>query len=208
MFRKLLIASIIVVGFGLTALAAPPPKDAPKEAVSGGVAPGPWRDREQLITIANEEAKKAYRKQQGLAADADVGDFDYDRKPTGAVHHNYVEPNGDTWRVILNSTLTIARATKVMRRVEVPLDTAGKLCGEVKFPTADDPATKDSLATVLAGKVVDAQGAAVSGAEVEVFPNETRGNWPHLAIGKTQAGTDGTFRFAMIPAGRNTPCMP
>jgi hypothetical protein len=90
-------------------------------------------DKAGLIAIANEEAKKAYRIKHRLATDALAPDFDYDRKPTGAVHNNRVLPDGENWRVTLTSTLTIGGVKEVIFHVEVPLDRSGKLIGEVKI---------------------------------------------------------------------------
>lgn len=122
------------------------PPSAARPAEKLAEAPGGERtaalDKAKLIEIANEEAKKAYRKQRGLAADARVPDFDYDRKPTGAVHHNLVEPEGDNWRVILMSTLTVNGVTKILFHVEVPLNQVGKVAGEVKFKDTDEPSAK------------------------------------------------------------------
>ena len=114
----------------------PAAKEAPKDAKAA---------RKRLIEIANEEAKKAYRKQHGLAADAQVDDFDFDRKPTGVWHHNWVEPNGDHCQVILQATIPKDGVRTVIQRVEVPLTREGKLCGEVKFAWPNTPLPIDDL---------------------------------------------------------------
>jgi hypothetical protein len=117
---------------------------AATQAAEGGIAqeisdkpatqPAAEVTREELIKIANEEAKKAYRKQHNMAVDAVVGDFDFPRKPTGAVYVTRVEADGDNNRVIFTISLTVAGRTTV-NRTDVLLDKAGKLVGEVKFQT-------------------------------------------------------------------------
>ena len=39
--------------------------------------------------------------------------------------------------MVLELTITVSGATKILFHVEVPLDKAGKLAGEVKFKDAD-----------------------------------------------------------------------
>ena len=93
----------------------------------------------KLIEIANEEAKKAYRKKHGMAPNAVVGDFDYPRKPTGSRYNTQVKAEGENWRVIFTISLTVAGRTTV-NRTEVVLDKTGKLVGEVKFQTLQNTA--------------------------------------------------------------------
>ena len=95
--------------------------------------------RDRAIEIANEEAKKAYRKKHGMAANAVVGDFDYPRKPTGSRYNTQVKAEGENRRVIFTISLTVAGRTTV-NRTEVMLDKTGKPVGEVKFQTLKDAA--------------------------------------------------------------------
>ena len=49
------------------------------------------------------------------------------------MHDNRVEADGDNWRVILISTLTVNGVKQVVSHVEASLDKSGKLVGEVRF---------------------------------------------------------------------------
>jgi len=111
---------------------------------------------DKLVQTANEQAKKAYCQQAGLAVDDDPADFSHPGKPDGVNYENQLEATKTGWRVILTKTLPLHPKPELLIRAEVPLDQTGRLAGEVTFAGTDKPIAPLTITEADNGKTVKA----------------------------------------------------